>query len=90
MWEPMLQSDLLVVERQRNERGWIVRAYFLKEVSMDLAFVPDPRHEWSGRDPEMTEEGGFFRNRLWPTPSGWLHLTLRESPPSLALTFMPN
>jgi len=89
-WEPLLESDVIIVERQRNKTGWIVRGYFLRESSMDLAFVPDPGHAWTVGEPEHMEDGKFFKSRLWTTPGGWLHLTLRESPPSLGLTFMPS
>ena len=89
-WEPILESDILIVERQRNKTGWIVRGYFTRESSMDLAFVPDSSHGWKIGEPEHMEDGKFFKSRLWTTPSGWLHLTLRETPASIALTYMPN
>jgi len=89
-WEPLLDSDVIRVERQRNKTGWIVRGYFMRESAMDLAFVPDSKHAWKIEDAEHLNDDGFFKSRLWTTPGGWLHLTLRESPPALGLTFMPS
>jgi hypothetical protein len=68
VWEVLFCSDVLRVERQRNDRGWIVCAEFLRESAIDLAFVPDPGHVWSADDPDLMDGGGFFMSGPWKTP----------------------